>query len=283
MPKSSAGKARPAQPVSAADAALERLRAICLGFPGAEEKLSHGAPSFHVKGKMFVTFVDDHHGDGVLAAWCKATPEEQRRLVASAPDRFFVPPYVGVRGWVGVLVSHPETDWIGLALIVEEGWVSVAPRRLASDPTARPVTPRPPPPVRVTTDRAVARAGLERLSAICLALPEATQEGASRHAAFRVRKKAFAYFLDNHHGDGIVGACVKLPTGKNAALARSDPKRFFLPAYMAVRGWLGLRLDRSRTDWKDVAERVAQSYRAVAPKTLLDPAPAKGARPAKRK
>ncbi|HEX4445520.1 MAG TPA: MmcQ/YjbR family DNA-binding protein, partial [Polyangiaceae bacterium] len=268
MPKTAERGARPAQPASPADAALERVRTICLGFPGAEEKLSHGAPSFHVKGKMFVTFVDDHHGDGLLAVWCKAERAEQQRLVASAPERFFVPPYVGVRGWVGVRLDHPQTDWIGLALIVEEGWISIAPKRLASDSSAMPPAPRPPPPRRITTDAAVSRAALERLAALCLALPEATQEGASRHATFRVRKKVFVYFLDNHHGDGIVGACVKLPKGKNVALAKADPRRFFIPAYIGARGWLGIRLDRSRTDWKDVAARVTQSYRDVAPKTL---------------
>src|ERR1700722_11747400 len=101
---------------SRSDAAYARVRAICLGFPAAEEKLSHGAPSFHVRGKMFLTFVDDHHGDGRLAVWCKATPEEQRRLVAGNPARFFVPPYVGVKGWVGVNVDAANADWIDLAI-----------------------------------------------------------------------------------------------------------------------------------------------------------------------
>ena len=252
---------------SPSDAALDRVRAVCLNFPGAEEKLSHGTPSFHVRGKMFVMFVDDHHDDGRLAVWCKATMEEQKRLVASAPDRFFVPPYVGVRGWVGVHLDHPKTDWVGLALIVEEGWVSVAPKSLANDPGARPL-PRKAPPPRPKTDPAVAQAALERLSALCLRLPEATREG-TRHATFRVRKKVFAYFLDNHHSDGIVGACVKVPKGQNAKLAKRDPKTFFLPAYIAARGWVGVRLDGKKVDWKGVAARVAESYRAVAPRALL--------------
>ena len=80
---------------SPADAALERVRAICMRFPAAEEKLSHGAPSFHVRGKMFLNFVDDHHADGRLAVWCKSTPEEQRQLVADDPVQFFVPPACG--------------------------------------------------------------------------------------------------------------------------------------------------------------------------------------------
>jgi hypothetical protein len=257
---------RKAAAPSAADAALERVRGVCLNFPGAEEKLSHGTPSFHVRGKMFVMFVDDHHDDGRLAVWCKAEADEQKRLVAGAPDRFFVPPYVGVRGWVGVRLDHPQTDWVGLALLVEAGWVSVAPKSIANDPAARPL-PRKTPPPRPRTDAAVAQKALERLSAVCLRLPETTREG-NRHATFRVRKKVFAYFLDNHHGDGVVGACVKVPKGENAKLAKRDPKAFFMPAYIGARGWVGVRLDAKKVDWKGVAERVAESYRAVAPKGL---------------
>jgi hypothetical protein len=254
------------KPASTADMAYERVREICLGFPAADEKLSHGAPSFHVRGKMFLTFVDNHHGDGRLAVWCKSTLAEQRRLVASDPERFFVPPYVGVGGWVGVRVGDPSTDWIELSILVEEGWAAVAPPRvargeLAPGPAKRPILPPSP---RVTTDPKVARASLERLTKICLALPGAACEPDGRHATFRVRKKVFAYFLDNHHGDGIVGVGVKADKRANAALMRKDPDRFYSPAYIGPRGYLGVRLNAGRVDWKDVAERLAESYRNAA-------------------
>ena len=109
---------------------------------------------------------------------------------------------------------------------------------------------------------------LKRLSDICLALPEATVELSVSHATFRVRKKVFAYFLDNHHGDGIVSVCTKTRLGENLDLARHDPTRFYLPAYIGPRGWVGLRLDRPATDWNEVAELVTASYRAMAPKKL---------------
>jgi hypothetical protein len=253
---------------SAADLAYERVREICFGFPAADEKLSHGAPSFHVRGKMFLTFVDNHHGDGRVAVWCKSTLAGQRRLVESAPERFFVPPYVGVGGWVGVRVDDPTTDWIELSILVEEGWAAVAPPRvlrgeLAPQEAKRPI---PPPSPRVTTDPKVARASLERLTKLCLALPGAACDPDGRHATFRVRKKVFAYFLDNHHGDGTIAACVKGDKLANAALIRKDPKRFYSPAYIGPRGYLGVRLDGGRVDWKDVAERFAESYRSAAPK-----------------
>ncbi|MGO9838004.1 MAG: MmcQ/YjbR family DNA-binding protein [Polyangiaceae bacterium] len=247
---------------SVAEAALERVSTIALGFPGAEVKLSHGAPSFHVRGKMFVVFVDDHHGDGRLAVWCKAAHADQKKLVAGDPERYFVPPYVGVKGWVGVRLDHPRTDWIELSILVEEGWQSVAPKRIAAD-----AMPRPAAPLRLPrTDVKVAREALARLTKICVALPEAIVERAGAHATFSVRKKAFAHFLDNHHGDEAVGVCVRVPKRQNAKLAKGDPERFYLPAYIASKGWVAMRLDRGRVKWADVAERVASSYAAVAPK-----------------
>ncbi|HEY8040024.1 MAG TPA: MmcQ/YjbR family DNA-binding protein [Polyangiaceae bacterium] len=255
-------------PPSPVDAALDRVRAICTALPGGEEKLSHGAPSFHVRGKMFTIFVDDHHEDGRLAVWCKATHDEQRALVASDPAQYYVPPYVGVKGWVGVRLDLPTTDWIKLTMLVEQGWTDVAPKSIASGKRLPPPRKPAPPPVRKTTDPARARVALEKVTALALALPEATCERHARHATYRVRKKTFAYFLDNHHGDGFIGACVKTAPGQNDRLVRSEPKRFYRPQYIGARGWVGVRVDMARVDWKDVAERVAASYRAVAPKGL---------------
>jgi hypothetical protein len=126
LAKKRAVVAKLAKPAPASENALERVRAMALAFPRSEEKVSHGSPSFFAKGKMFLSFVDDHHGDGRLAVWCKATHEEQKRLVAMDGERYFVPPYVGVKGWVGARLDLPTTDWIELAIVVEEGWRSVA-------------------------------------------------------------------------------------------------------------------------------------------------------------
>jgi len=109
---------------------------------------------------------------------------------------------------------------------------------------------------------------LARLAALCLALPEATREDLGRHASFRVRKKVFAYFLDDHHGDGIVSVCCKTALGEHRDLAAADPARYYVPAYIGPRGWVGLRLDAGAIDWSEVAERIAESYRLVAPKRL---------------
>ena len=110
---------------------------------------------------------------------------------------------------------------------------------------------------------------LQKVVDLCLALPSAECSRSGDHATCRVRGKVFAYFLDDHHGDGIVSVCVKGELGENTDRARRDPERFYLPAYIGPRGWFGLRLDRGRVSWKEVAELLERSYRLTAPKTLL--------------
>ena len=101
-----------------------------------------------------------------------------------------------------------------------------------------------------------------------LALPEATRQLAGRHAAFLVRKRTFAYFLDDHHGDGIVAVTCKVMPGDNAALAAAQPARFYIPAYIGPRGWVALRLDAGKIDWDEVSELLLCSYELIAPKRL---------------
>ena len=109
---------------------------------------------------------------------------------------------------------------------------------------------------------------LIRLSKICLALPEATRWYNGQHASFLIRKKTFAYFLNDHHGDGIVAVTCKVLPGDNKALASAQPRRFFLPAYLAPRGWVALRLDVGEIDWDEVSELVRGSYQLIAPRRL---------------
>jgi hypothetical protein len=111
-------------------AVLERLRAICLALPETSERLSHGAPTWFVRDKRsFVMLLDDHHGDGRFAIWCAAPAGDQQLLVAADAERFFVPPYVGHRGWLGVRLDR-GLDWEELAGIVEDAYCTVAPKRL---------------------------------------------------------------------------------------------------------------------------------------------------------
>lgn len=108
---------------------------------------------------------------------------------------------------------------------------------------------------------------LKRLSAICLALPETARERHASHATFRVRSRIFAYYLHDHHGDGIVAVGCRT-AGENNDWVLADPSRFYLPAYIGPRGWVGLRLDVPPVDWRRVTEFVVESYRLAAPKRL---------------
>ena len=113
---------------------------------------------------------------------------------------------------------------------------------------------------------------LKRISEIALALPETSRLVHGSHAQFLVRKKTFAYFLNDHHGDGIVSIACKVLPGDNTALAASQPRRFYLPAYIASRGWVALRLDAGKVNWSEVAELLKGSYALVAPKRLAESA-----------
>ncbi len=108
---------------------LPQLRKLCLSLPEATEKLSHGAPTFFVGGKVFVTFTDNHHNDGRIAIWCNAAPLAQDILVGADPERFFVPPYVGYRGWIGLRLDV-KVDWDDVAEIVADAYRMTAPKRL---------------------------------------------------------------------------------------------------------------------------------------------------------
>jgi hypothetical protein len=111
---------------------LPQVRALCLALPETTERLSHGAPTFFVRDKKtFVMYLDDHHGDGRLAIWCAAPPGVQGTLVDEEPGRFFVPPYVGGRGWLGVRLDM-DVDWDEVAGIVEDAYRMVAPRQLVA-------------------------------------------------------------------------------------------------------------------------------------------------------
>lgn len=110
---------------------LEELRRLCLALPETTERLSHGEPTWFVRDKKtFVTYADHHHDDR-LGFWCAAPPGVQEALVAEDPARFFRPPYVGHRGWLGVYLDV-EVDWPEVAEIVTDAYRMVAPKSLVA-------------------------------------------------------------------------------------------------------------------------------------------------------
>jgi hypothetical protein len=115
------------------DLVLERIRELCLTLPETSERLSHGQPTFFVRERRsFLMVLDNHHDDGRFAIWCAAEDGLQEMLVEADPERFFRPPYVGHRGWLGVRLDR-GLDWDELAGIVEDAYAEVAPEKLVEE------------------------------------------------------------------------------------------------------------------------------------------------------
>ncbi len=118
------------------DDPLDRVRALCLALPEVTERLSHGEPTWFVRGKKSFVMFADHHHDDRLAFWCAAPPGAQEAMVSSDPQRYFRPPYVGPRGWLGVWLDVPA-DWSEIADLVTDAFRVVAPARLVAELDAR--------------------------------------------------------------------------------------------------------------------------------------------------
>jgi len=111
------------------EAHLQRVRHICLGLPGTTEKLSHGSPTFFHK-KVYCSFTNNHHGDGRVAVWIPAAPGDQAAWTRKSPDVYFKPPYVGVYGWVGILLDQIDDEELGIHL--QEAWQMMGPQAAPS-------------------------------------------------------------------------------------------------------------------------------------------------------
>lgn len=115
-----------------ADDPVRRLREICLSLPEVTERISHGEPAWFIRGKKTLATLDDHHhGADHLSFWCPAPPGVQAELVEQDPERFFRPPYVGGRGWLGVRIDN-NPDWEEIRLILIDAYRLVAPKKLAA-------------------------------------------------------------------------------------------------------------------------------------------------------
>jgi hypothetical protein len=116
----------------AAPSPLARIRKMCLSLPETTERPSHGAPSFFIRDKIgFVNYIDNHHDDGRLALWCACPQGMRDGLVKAEPEQYFVPPYVGVRGWIGVRLDRGP-DWDEVERFTHDAYVTVAPKKLVA-------------------------------------------------------------------------------------------------------------------------------------------------------
>lgn len=112
---------------------IARLRRVCLALPETHEVEAWGEPTFRVRNKLFAMYAapNNHHGGGRPAVWCKAAPGNQALMVRAEPERYFVPPYVGPSGWVGVWLDR-NPDWSEVKELMKDSYRLVAPKKLAA-------------------------------------------------------------------------------------------------------------------------------------------------------
>jgi predicted DNA-binding protein (MmcQ/YjbR family) len=242
------------------------VREICLSFPEVEEKPSHGSPDFRVRGKSFATFVANHHGDGRIALWLNAPPGAQQFYVESDPENYFVPPYVGPRGWLGVHLDR-SLPWGAIARRVREAYEKVAPKaltaRIEGDVEIEPPTETMAPTQFDPLQSPRAQEILARMREICLCFPETSEARAFGSPVWRAGKKTFASASAYRAGLQLgfwVGP-------DRQAMLTFDP-RYRIPAYTGHNGWIELDVT-GECDWDEVRELAEFSYRHFALKRML--------------
>ncbi|HEY0746648.1 MAG TPA: MmcQ/YjbR family DNA-binding protein [Steroidobacteraceae bacterium] len=245
---------------------FQAVREACLWLPEAEEFISHGSPNFRVRGKTFATYVVNHHGDGRVALWLNAMPDSQHLRVMSEPAHFFVPPYVGPRGWLGVILDQ-GLDWNRVPALVREAYEKVAPFELHArigktaqiQAPAKPLSPMEINPLK--SPRAVAV--LAKLRAICLKLPESSEGQQFGHPVWLAGKKTFA--MARYSGLQLT-LCFWVGVDQQGLLT-ADP-RYQIPPYFGHHGWIALEVTKA-CDWSEIKGLVLQSYRHYALKRML--------------
>ena len=242
------------------------VREVCLSLPEATERPSRGSPDFRVREKTFATFVVNHHGDGRIALWLRAPAGAQALFTESEPDYFFVPPYVGPRGWLGVHLDR-GLDWGRIAEQVHDAYVEVAPRSLAAAAGA-PIEIDPPtetidPVAFDPMNAARAQELVPQLAQRCLVLPETAEDERFGHAVWRAGKKTFC--SAEHHDDRLQ---FSFWVGLEMQSILSEQARFRVPAYTGHNGWMVLDVEES-VDWDEVEDLLLTSYRHFALKRML--------------
>lgn len=245
----------------------QAVREVCLSFPQAEEFVSHGSPNFRVrKGRIFATYVVNHHGDGRIALWLNAPDGAQEHYMHAEPKHFFVPPYVGPSGWLGVNLDK-GVSWRRVAALVREAYEKVAPPRLART-IGKTIEITPP---KATLSAAQidpmqaprAQRVLKSLRRICLSWPETSEGRQFGSPVWLAGKKSFvvAYCYDKRLRLAFwVGV-------DRQGLLTEDP-RYEIPPYMGHNGWIALDVTKD-CDWDEVRALALDSYRHFALKRML--------------
>lgn len=244
------------------------VREVCLWFPETEEVPSRGSPDFRVAGKTFATYVINHHGDGNVALWLRSPPGAQQLHSENDPENYFVPPYVGPRGWLGVRLNK-NLSWDTVATRVREAYEEVAPNALSQtlgdtiSITPPDVDMRPEDIDPMLAPRAQAVLGMMR--DVCLGLPETTEATQFGNPVWKAGKKTFA---GAHHYKGQK-LCVTFWVGaEQQDLLTLGDTRFHIPAFTGHNGWIALDAEAELT-LEELEDLALPSYRHFALKRML--------------
>ena len=245
----------------------EVVQKLCLGLPETEEIVSHGFPNFRVVGgKVFATYSVNHHGDGKVALLLNMSREMQQMLVDSAPKHFYVPPYSGPKGWVGIELNK-GIAWSRVAQLAYDAYCRTAPASLAKE--AEPVAVKPPTekmrpedidPYLSKTSQKI----LGKLRDICIALPEVIEAKQFGSPCFKAGKKTFCNL---HTHEGQIELQCWVGADRQVALTSFD-ERYRIPAYVGHNGWISFGLG-GKPGWKEIESLVRESYRHFALKRML--------------
>jgi hypothetical protein len=214
---------------------LQRVRRICAALPESTEKLSHGEPTFFVAKKVFCMFANNHHNDGHIAVWLPAPLGIQEMLIASAPEKYFKPPYVGVRGWVGVELARVNDE--ELDFLVRQAWRQIAPPKLhaALDTSPNRIEKS----VHAKDDRA------SILSSMLEGLPGVNAKKSANRLSFLIGKKVFAFT----QREGVI---LKLPQEKIKALVDKKTASFLVMGKREMKEWAVIKHKEPKEYKKDL-------------------------------
>ena len=244
----------------------DAVRELCLSFPEAEEASSHAMPDYKVRGKTFAMFTVNHHGDGRIALWLHSPAGAAQLHVQTEPEHYFVPPYVGPRGWLGVHLDKGN-DWRTIAARVRDAYANVAPAALGAnlgepqdiEPPTETIDPEDFDPLSAPH----AREKLQALRAWVAELPETSEGKQFGTPAFKAGKKTFLVVYRQRKRMRL-----EFWVGPELQATLSDDPRFIIPRYIGHRGWIDLDIE-DHFDWEEVRELGLGSYRHFALKRML--------------
>jgi predicted DNA-binding protein (MmcQ/YjbR family) len=242
------------------------VRDIMGSFPEVEEFVSHGSPTFRVRGKIFATYTINHHGDGRVALNLVAPAGAQAAFVKMQPKIYFVPPYVGPRGWLGIKLDK-GLGWGTVREHVRDAYEKVAPAELAKaaakDFRVRPPTRKFRPEEIDRFKGKAAQVVLKKLGAICAKLPETEPSAVFGSPVWKAGTKTF---VTAHYYTGRLKLSFWVGAQQQKKLTRE--KRYAISHYTGHNGWIDLDVEDEQ-DWAEIEELVVHSYRHFALKRML--------------